>query len=791
MPSHPRRAPVLALFVSCLAAAAPRAQDRRLADFVPDPASVTRWAQGASYPQAGFRVLHIEGEPRARGEQHGRLLAREISDYIATLAGSCSTTAPLDGWGNWRTMAQAWFLPALDAEWCDEMRGIAEGAAAAGARVGDRAIDFVDIVTVNAAIELDFLDSALAATPQVGDDERARRDHCSAFVATGKATADGHVVAGHITMWSTAPASRFRIWLDVQPARGHRVQMQTFPGGIWSGMDWYQNDAGLLLTETTIGQTPFERTGTPLLQRARQAMQYCDSIDGAVRVLGERNNGLYSNEWLLADAKTDEIAMFELGTAQQRLWRSSKNEWFGDTEGFYWGCNNAKELGLRRETKADLRATTTDLTWRASDRDCVWQRLFAEHRGRIDAEFAFRAFTTPPLCASHSLDVKFTTAAMLKNQRAWATFGPPVGPAWLPTPDELRRNPHTKALVGNDWSVFGAVTLAAAQGPADASWTLSPRAAETPAPAWNGTVLAATPADAWLPPAIDNVRDVLAAADRDVALFGAAARAGAAERRLGAKQALASLQPTVRDGAWYDVAAGKGALLLFALHEQIGARRFDALMQAFLGEHAGREVTVAQFVAAAEHVADCKLDTAFAPLQQKDWPASYPCWSIQSFEDEPEHALIVYGTQREARANREAAELLQRNVAARWHNFAIPLRSDSEVGAKELTAHHIVLVGRPVTNVIAARFAAALLLPARFGDASFTLAGNTCGRDDAAIVVAGVNPMEPRWSVVLFAGMSADATWRLVQMPKSTFATTCEALVIEPGAPPRPWARSR
>jgi len=28
--------------------------------------------------------------------------------------------------------------------------------------------------------------------------------------------------------------------------------------------------------------------------------------------------------------------MYELGTNHTRLWRSSKNEWFGDTPGFYW-----------------------------------------------------------------------------------------------------------------------------------------------------------------------------------------------------------------------------------------------------------------------------------------------------------------------------------------------------------------------------------------------------------------------------------------------------------------------
>ena len=34
-------------------------------------------------------------------------------------------------------------------------------------------------------------------------------------------------------------ACHFNVWLDVKPAQGHRVLMQTYPGGIQSGMDYY------------------------------------------------------------------------------------------------------------------------------------------------------------------------------------------------------------------------------------------------------------------------------------------------------------------------------------------------------------------------------------------------------------------------------------------------------------------------------------------------------------------------------------------------------------------------
>src|SRR5271157_824870 len=128
-------------------------------------------------------------------------------------------------------------------------------------------------------------------------------------------------------MWNLFHAYHYNVWLDVKPSRGHRVLMQTYPGGIMSGLDYYQSDGGLVVCETT------------LADRIRRALQYADSIDQAVGILKQGNNGLYTNEWLLADTKKNEIAMFELGTHQSRLWRSSKNEWFGGTAGFYWGCN--------------------------------------------------------------------------------------------------------------------------------------------------------------------------------------------------------------------------------------------------------------------------------------------------------------------------------------------------------------------------------------------------------------------------------------------------------------------
>jgi hypothetical protein len=131
------------------------------------------------------------------------------------------------------------------------------------------------------------------------------------------------MVIGHTTWWPLTLAEQTNVMLDIQPTSGHRLLMQSYPGGIESGTDWYQNDAGMVLTETTIRQSPSTSNGTPIAYRARKAIQYGDDIEKVVEYLTTKNNGLYTNEWLIGDAKNNEIAMYELGTYKTRLYRSS------------------------------------------------------------------------------------------------------------------------------------------------------------------------------------------------------------------------------------------------------------------------------------------------------------------------------------------------------------------------------------------------------------------------------------------------------------------------------------
>src|SRR5579864_906002 len=103
---------------------------------------------------------------------------------------------------------------------------------------------------------------------------------------------------------------------------------------------------------------------------------------------------------------------YELGTHTTRLMRSSKDEWFGGARGFYWGCNNTKGLAVRMETIAGANDRPSGMTFRLSDRDMAWVRLYEQNKGSIGPDFARVAFEQPPLVKRASCDAKFTTAEM-------------------------------------------------------------------------------------------------------------------------------------------------------------------------------------------------------------------------------------------------------------------------------------------------------------------------------------------------------------------------------------------
>jgi hypothetical protein len=399
------------------------------------PMETVRWFGPAfCYKDRGWFFIHIEGKPYQRGYQYGYLLADEITAYLRKLAVGADTDNPAQGWRQMRFISDAFFLRKYDEEYLTEMKGIADGAAEAGAEYEGRSLDLIDIVTINTAVDIGQVWSALRRTPHAlsgksflsAEDELLipMREHkCSGFLANGPASRDGKIVFGQIFMWSGYTGVHWNVICDVVPDKGHRLVYETFPGGIHSGADFYINSAGLMMGETTTSQTPFDMDGTPQSYRIRKAAQYAGSIDEAVKILTFKNNGMYTNDWLMADTKTNEIAIFLLGTKKSKLWRSGTGEFPGGTKGFYWSNNNNKDNEVRKEYIPNADNAPYDLVFTPWSRDIAFNKFFKEYNGKIDAAAGVNLWASSPINMAHACDGKITTTEMAEQMVFLAHFG--------------------------------------------------------------------------------------------------------------------------------------------------------------------------------------------------------------------------------------------------------------------------------------------------------------------------------------------------------------------------------
>ncbi len=730
------------------------------------------------YPEGGWIYLHIEGEPYERGYQHGHLMAKEIETYLQRCAAQLDSASVKQAWQWGRTTSNALFLRGFDEEILQEMRGIADGAADAGAKWDGRKVDLDDIVTANTIVELGELQGAVPVTvtgleglplerPAYAQKKLPVTARCSAFCATGKATRDGHMVIAHITMWPLTLAEQTNVMLDIQPKTGHRILMQSYPGGIESGTDWYQNDVGVVLTETTIEQSPFNIAGLPVAFRARKAIQYGDSIDKVVEYLGTKNNGLYTNEWLIADARTDEIAMYELGTYKTRLYRSSKNDWFGGTEGFYWGDNNAKDLNVRLEYQPDPKGPPVHVPYVASERDLAWQNLFEKYRGTIDGQFAALAFRTAPLVTSSAMDAKLVTAEMAKNMMVWATFGKPNQREWVPSEYQKKEYAGNQGLYNGGYTLISANLQPAmrqlitaqekerlAAGPTTPED--APKKQSYADRLWQGWILPASPADALLSAGTAAYYRALKRPDYEKEL----------ERlRAGYRAAFAADSNEIHR---YEMAAYKGALMCEALRKDMGDEEFFAFMRKFFAEHTTKPVSLADFRQAAGPKEEPLLAKWLDADGLPDGNAGpiYVGTDLHSLAQRLSRAWIVYGSEKEAGANRYAAEQV-RDHLLNWYEQSIPVKKDFEVTEADMREHEIIFVGRPETNSALAQCQGRIGL--QYDRAVFTAGGKAHGSENEALFWAAANPFDAKHMMLVIAGNSPLETVRLAAQSPQPF----------------------
>ena len=610
------------------------------------PLETVRWSgPGFRYDDQGWIFVHIEGEPYERGYQYGSLTPDEIVEYIRKLGVMQHREDPEAGWNTIRFEADALFLRKFDDEYLTEMKGIADGAADAGGEAWGRPIDLRDIVALNSVVDLGQLEDALEVTPNsltgqaftAPDEEldiEVGQHKCSAFVATGPATRNGDIVFGQIFMWYGYTGVHWNVITDVVPSDGYRLVYHTFPGGIHSGSDFYLNEAGIAFGETTVMQTPYEANSTPQSNRARKAAQYAASIDDVERILWEKNNGMYTNDWPIADFKTGEVAILLLGTHTKKIWRTSEDMNPFGTPGFLWANNNPRDSGVRKEYVAQPDDRPFDLMFSPWNRDIAFNEFYRDHKGKIDANAGVALWASSPVNRAHACDGKITNTAMAKEMVFLAHHGkvtlrekfPTKGWRYLPA-DLPEADPHLSLGYSVVSPVFVADQLRAARanqkavagdgetpdlelGPLAATFEIDKK------DLWRGTVEAASPAESWFVSATAAYWRILEGLDHEDSTAAAeqlADELASLEARFLYTVSREPDLPALGAHRAYDLYGPyllpriKGTFALHQLRLLLGNEVFFDVMAAVHDRYRGREMSTEEFLAVAEEVSGREL----------------------------------------------------------------------------------------------------------------------------------------------------------------------------------------
>ncbi len=332
--------------------------------------SVQRYGPGYRFEKNGWIYIHVEGEPFERGFQHGYLAAAELKQVIQTQKFLLYIETGKD-WEFFVEAAQKLFLSRVDQEYLDEIRGIAEGAQKAGVT-----ISFEEVLCWNGLYELE---GYWWPNEAAGKFSKPDKEHCSAFIATGRATKDGKIVMAHNSWIDFATGQYLNLVLDIVPKEGNRIFMQSSPGFIHSMSDFFVTGAGIIGTETTIGSfSAYDPDEAPEFFRVRKAMQYALNLDQFVKLMEKKNDGGYANVWLLADINTGEIMRFELGLKYQSVTRKK--------DGYFIGYNGPEDPRIRNLECSNM--GYFDIRTAVGARRVRLSQLMQEHYGSIDTEVA-------------------------------------------------------------------------------------------------------------------------------------------------------------------------------------------------------------------------------------------------------------------------------------------------------------------------------------------------------------------------------------------------------------------
>ena len=403
----------------------------------------------------GWTYLSIKGSAKERGYAHGYLIAdqfKQIQEMLKFLVYN-------DYGQTWDFFIESGATYLKDTiikhfgEFYKEMEGIAAGCCAGGTKTTvDEILAWNNYFTLTGSwYPQSYLKEGSSGSKEGGANSGGAPDRCSAFIAVGDYTTDGKIVVAHNSFSTFIDGQYMNCILDIWPSSGHRILMQTCPGWIWSGTDFFVTSRGILGTETTIGGfIPYENKYT-IACRARKAMQYGNTLDEYVKIFLDGNSGDYANSWLFGDTNTNEILRIELGLKYHNIERT-KNGYFIGFNATYdprirnIECVNPGFDDIRRHQGA-RRVRLTDLMdeYKGKLNVAVALKLIADHYDvylhkvnkcsrtvcshyDLDGrEYMSQADRPKPFAPRGAMDGCVADSAMIKNMSFMARWGSSCG----------------------------------------------------------------------------------------------------------------------------------------------------------------------------------------------------------------------------------------------------------------------------------------------------------------------------------------------------------------------------
>jgi len=368
--------------------------------------------------------LIISGSPYDRGYQHGKQVAH-LFPRIKTIISFLVKEHFKISYHAYETTTTKIIKPQIKhlyPEFFEEIRGIAKGS--------HTSIDF--IIAWNSLLSM-YSYYKQTQTPQ----------RCSAFIACGQYTKTGEIVMAHNTHSDYATAPLGNIILTIIPEKGHTIKMQTYPGFIASGTDWFLTTAGIMGCETTISKTSYTaKFGAPYFCRIRHAMQYANTLNEYTQSLLHNNAGDYACSWLLGNTHNNTIMLCEIGLNVQHIEETN--------DGVYYGANSVMDPAFRSMETTDQ--SHEDLETSSGARTMRLHALLETHfRGKIDIASAkailadhYDVYTSTPNSANARTickhgetaeapkpygcsDGKVVDSTMAKKMEFWGRLGSSCG----------------------------------------------------------------------------------------------------------------------------------------------------------------------------------------------------------------------------------------------------------------------------------------------------------------------------------------------------------------------------